>query len=230
MSDSRLRGLIDRIRRLYADRADINKDISEVFTEGKALGYDTKIMRQLLKRMGMKAEDRDAADEMLERYEADVGIAGSATPHVDMAPPAKREAFTAPPNASSEDRLRAIISQVLTMRAERVEMTQTIGLELKKARAAGFDPRKITEACMWLERCDKHGRDQMLASEELFQIYRDIGDGPKPEVKVEGDSKLVAMFAGEQQQVEKKAPTLKQRQVSDAIAFAQISRRMRGLK
>ncbi|MGF7152495.1 DUF2312 domain-containing protein [Novosphingobium gossypii] len=227
MSDDRLRGLVQRIQRLQAERADISKDISDVFSEAKAVGYDTRIIRQLLKRLAMRSEDRHEADEMLERYEADVGITGSSTPHVDMAP-RHREPFVAPAGATSEEQLRAIISKMLELRAERVEMNAGMALELKRARSAGFDPRKIVEACMWIEKCDKHGRPQMLAAEELFQIYREIGEGPRPEPRVEGDSKLVEMFAGPAP-AEKKAPTLKQRKVSDALAYAQISRKNRGL-
>lgn len=227
MTDDRLRGLVRSIQAYDEEIADAVSGRRGVYDQAKAMGYDPRTIRNLIRRMRMAREDRDAADELLAGYEAAMGIAGPATPAADAGPVRKRETFTAPPNATSEEQLRAIISRVLELRAERVELGQTIRLELKKARACGFDPRKITEACMWLERCDKHGRDRMLASEELFQIYREIGEGPRPEMKVEGDSKLVAMFAGPAQ-ADKKAPTLKQRQVSDAIAYAQISRRNRG--
>ncbi|WP_408585937.1 DUF2312 domain-containing protein [Novosphingobium sp.] len=228
MTDDRLRGLVQRIQRIDEEIADLGKDRSDVFSEAKALGYDTKIIRQVLKRMRMRPEDRSEADAMLERYESAVGVAGSEAAHVDMGP-RRRETFVAPANATSEEQLRAIIARVLELRAERSETGKTIQLELRKARACGFDPVKISEACRWLEKCDQHGRDRMMASEELFQIYREIGDGPQPEMKVEGDSKLVAMFAGAEP-APKKAPTLKQKQVGDAIALAAISRMNRGLR
>lgn len=227
--DDRLRGLIQRVRNLEDERADINKDIGDVFSEAKALGYDTRIMRQLLKRMRMRPEDRSEADAMLERYEEAIGVDGPEQAHVDMAP-RRRDTYVAPPDATTEQQLRAIIAKVLELRAERTETGKTIALELRKARSLGFSPVKITEACRWLEKCDQHGRDRMMDAEELYRIYREIGEGPQPELKVEGDSKLVAMFAGADAQAPKKAATLKQKQVGDAIALAAIARMNRGIR
>lgn len=159
---------------------------------------------------------------ILSTYESAVGADGEGA-KVDMAGRKPRERFVAPQGASSEEQLRAIISRMLELRAERNEMGQTIRLELRKARACGFDPVKITEACRWLEKCDANGRDRMIASEELYQVYREIGEGPRPEPKMEGDSKLVAMFAGADAAPQRKAPTLKQKHASDAVALAQAS-------
>ncbi|MED5546113.1 MAG: GapR family DNA-binding domain-containing protein [Pseudomonadota bacterium] len=229
MSDDRLRNLVRAIQAYNIEIGDAIDGRRGVYEQAKAMGYDTKTIRNLVRRMRMNGADRDAADELLAQYEADMGIAGSAPAHADAGPPAKREKFVAPKGASSEQQLRAIISRVLELRCDRGEVNDTIKLELKKAKAAGFDPRKIQEACLWLEKCDRHGRDMMLASEELFQIYRDIGDGPQPAPKVDGDSKLVAMFAGPSSaEGEKKPASQKLRQVNDALAAAQISRMMRG--
>lgn len=228
-ADGRLRGLISRVRNLEDERADLNKDIADVFNEAKALRYDTRIMRQLLKRMRMRPDDRSEADAMLERYESAIGMEGPETPHVDMAP-RKRDTYIAPPDASTEQQLRAIIAKVLDLRTERTETGKTITLELRKARSLGFSPIKITEACRWIEKCDQHGRERMMDAEELYRIYREIGEGPQPELQIEGDSKLVEMFASGPSEGPKKATTIKQRQVGDAIAFAQISRMNRGIR
>jgi hypothetical protein len=58
-------------------------------------------------------------------------------------------------------------------------------------------------------------------------MYREIGEGPQAAPEVMGDSKLVAMFASGPA-APAKAPTLKQKQVGDAIALAQIARMNRG--
>ncbi len=227
--DDRLRGMMQQIMRFEDERADINKDIGDVFSEAKSLGYDMRIMRQALKRARMRPEDRSEADAMLERYEVAIGTDGVEHARVDMAP-RKRDSYVAPPDASTEQQLRAIIAKVLELRAERGEVGKTIQLELRKARACGFSPVKITEACRWIEKCDEHGRDRMMDADELYRIYREIGEGPQPEVKVEGDSKLVAMFAGGDAAAPKKAATLKQKQVGDAIALAAIARMNRGIR
>lgn len=225
--DPRLLGILRGIMALEDERADINSDISDRYAEAKALGYDTRIMRQLKKRLRMRPEDRDEDDALLNAYEAAVGMAGSGEARASE-PRRRPRNFTAPPNASSEEQLRAIICRILEMRGERSDMTKAIAIELRKARAAGFSPVKIAEACRWLEKCDAHGRERMLEAEELFQIYRDIGEGPKPEVTVEGDSKLVAMFAAPGGAAPTKAASAKVKGISDAIAMAQISRMNRG--
>ena len=45
IAGERLRSLIERIERLEEDRAAIAGDIREVYAEGKAAGFDAKIMR-----------------------------------------------------------------------------------------------------------------------------------------------------------------------------------------
>lgn len=227
MSDERLRGLVRAIQSYSTEIADAVAGRRAVYDQAKAMGYDTRTIRNSIRRMAMNPEDRDAADQLLADYECKLGVEGSATPLADARPARKRERFVAPPDASAEDQLRGFITRVLELRGERGGIGDAIKLELRKAKAAGFDTRKITEACMWLEKCDRHGREQMLLSEELYQIYRDIGDGPPPEIKVQGDSKLVEMFTAPAPEA-KKEPSQKLRQVSDAIAAAQISRMMRG--
>ena len=51
----RLRSLIERIERLMEERAALNNDIREVYAEGKAAGFDVKIMRQLIRLRQMEA-------------------------------------------------------------------------------------------------------------------------------------------------------------------------------
>ena len=45
----RLRQFIERIERLEEERKGIGGDIREVYSEAKALGFDPKIMRQIVK-------------------------------------------------------------------------------------------------------------------------------------------------------------------------------------
>ena len=49
IAGERLRSLIERIERLEDDRAAIAGDIREVYAEGKAAGFDAKIMRQVIR-------------------------------------------------------------------------------------------------------------------------------------------------------------------------------------
>ncbi len=45
----RLKSLIERIERLEEERAALTGDIREVYAEAKSAGYDTKVMRQIVR-------------------------------------------------------------------------------------------------------------------------------------------------------------------------------------
>ncbi|MDT0574613.1 DUF2312 domain-containing protein [Croceicoccus sp. F390] len=72
--DDRLRLLIERIERLEEEKKGIADDIRDVYAEAKAVGYDAKIMRQIVRLRKMKADDRREMDMVLETYKAALGI------------------------------------------------------------------------------------------------------------------------------------------------------------
>ena len=78
IAGERLRSLIERIERLLEDRAAINNDIREVYAEGKAAGFDVKIMRQLIRLRKMEEADRDEQETLLELYRRAIGMDASA--------------------------------------------------------------------------------------------------------------------------------------------------------
>ena len=73
-TDDRLRLLIERIERLEEEKKGIADDIKDVYAEGKAVGYDPKIMRTIVRLRRMKPDDRREADALLETYKAALGI------------------------------------------------------------------------------------------------------------------------------------------------------------
>ena len=75
IAGERLRSLIERIERLLEERAAINSDIREVYAEGKAAGFDVKIMRQLIRLRQMEEADRDEQETLLELYRRAIGMA-----------------------------------------------------------------------------------------------------------------------------------------------------------
>lgn len=135
-------------------------------------------------------------------------------------------------NPETEARLRAIIRRVLNLRQERAGITQDIAGVIKEARFAGFDGTKIGEVCRWLEKCDKHGRDAMLQAEELFELYREVAEGPSApvaEMFAEArDKALAEMFAGPPQDTKDKALTRRVKAAQNAAAMAQAARIARG--
>ena len=57
-TDDRLRLLIERVERLEEEKKGIADDIRDVYAEAKAVGYDAKIMRQIVRLRKMKPDDR----------------------------------------------------------------------------------------------------------------------------------------------------------------------------
>jgi len=74
VSADQLRLLIERVERLEEEKKGISDDIRDVYAEAKAQGYDSKIMRQIVKLRRMEKHHRDEADALLETYRAALGI------------------------------------------------------------------------------------------------------------------------------------------------------------
>ena len=73
-SDDRLRLLIERIERLEEEKKGIADDIRDVYAEAKAVGYDAKIMRQIVRLRKMKPDDRSEQEMVLETYKNALGM------------------------------------------------------------------------------------------------------------------------------------------------------------
>lgn len=70
-----LRLYIERIERLEAEKKTISRDISDVYAESKANGYDTKAMRAVVKLRKMETHARQEMDALLETYRNALGLA-----------------------------------------------------------------------------------------------------------------------------------------------------------
>ena len=64
----RLRSFIERIERLEDERAGIAGDIREVYSEAKGAGFDTKIMRQVVRLRKLDDHARQEQDMVLGTY------------------------------------------------------------------------------------------------------------------------------------------------------------------
>ena len=73
-TDDRLRLLIERIERLEEEKAGIADDIKDVYLEAKAVGYDAKIMRQIVRLRKMKPDDRAEMETILDLYKSALGM------------------------------------------------------------------------------------------------------------------------------------------------------------
>lgn len=65
---SKLNSLLDRIDRLDEEKRQLTQDQKEVFTEAKAMGFNTKIMRIVLRRRRMDATELEEQDALVDLY------------------------------------------------------------------------------------------------------------------------------------------------------------------
>lgn len=112
-----LRLLIERIERLEEEKKGVGDDIKDAYLEAKATGYDTKIMREIIRLRKMDPNDRQEMQAVLQTYLAALGM--------DCAPGQTREMFQghdgrpapstpAPaPNAEESERFMAALHLVV---------------------------------------------------------------------------------------------------------------------
>jgi len=63
-----LRQIVARIERLEEEKAALGEDIKQVYAEAKAHGFDTKILRQVIKLRRMDKADRAELETLVELY------------------------------------------------------------------------------------------------------------------------------------------------------------------
>ena len=73
-ADERLRLLIERIERLAEEKQNIADDVKDVYTEAKAVGYDPKIIREIVKFRKMKPDDLRERNAILQTYASALGL------------------------------------------------------------------------------------------------------------------------------------------------------------
>lgn len=73
-TDDRLRLLLERVERLEEEKKGIADDIKDVYLEAKAVGYDVKIMRQLVRERKRKPDDRREHYALLATYANALGL------------------------------------------------------------------------------------------------------------------------------------------------------------
>ena len=70
----RLRSLVERVEHLEEEKQALSGDIREVFAEAKGAGFDTKIMRQVIKLRKMEQDDRQEQEHLLDLYKRALGL------------------------------------------------------------------------------------------------------------------------------------------------------------
>ena len=74
VAGDRLKSFIERIERLEEEKRALAEDIKEVYAEAKGTGFDTKIMRQIIKIRKMDKDDLDEQETLLDVYKRALGM------------------------------------------------------------------------------------------------------------------------------------------------------------
>ena len=69
-----LRSLVERVERLEEEKSALTADIREVYSEAKGQGFDTKIMRQVVRLRKMDRADRQEQEAVLDLYLSALGM------------------------------------------------------------------------------------------------------------------------------------------------------------
>lgn len=69
IDNAKIKSFIERIERLQEEKAGIAEDIKNVFAEAKGTGYDTAVIREVLKRRKKSREDLAEWDSLVAAYE-----------------------------------------------------------------------------------------------------------------------------------------------------------------
>lgn len=69
-----LRSFVERIERLEEEKQSLASDIRDVYGEAKAMGFDTKALRQIVRERAQDVQARDEFEAILDTYRAALGM------------------------------------------------------------------------------------------------------------------------------------------------------------
>lgn len=69
-----LKSLVERIERLEEEKVSLTNDVSEVYAEAKSNGFDTKIMREVVRLRKLDKADRQEHEAILDLYLSALGM------------------------------------------------------------------------------------------------------------------------------------------------------------
>jgi uncharacterized protein (UPF0335 family) len=73
-SNSQLKAIVERIEHINEEIKGLSDDRSDIFSEAKGNGFDTKALRKIIALRKLSSEDRAAQDQILETYMNALGM------------------------------------------------------------------------------------------------------------------------------------------------------------
>lgn len=83
VAGAKLRAFFERIERMEEEKKAIADDIKEIFAEAKGNGFDTKIMRVMMRRRKQDAVERAEHDALVHLYSKALGMKSPADTETD---------------------------------------------------------------------------------------------------------------------------------------------------
>ena len=77
VAQDQIRTIIERIERMEEEKRAITDDIKEIYAEAKGNGFDTKVLRQIVRIRKQDASERMEQEALLELYMAALGMAAA---------------------------------------------------------------------------------------------------------------------------------------------------------
>jgi uncharacterized protein (UPF0335 family) len=74
VAGAQIRAFIERIERMEEEKAAVATDIKEIYAEAKGNGYDTKVLRIIVRRRKQDANERMEQEALLDIYEHALGM------------------------------------------------------------------------------------------------------------------------------------------------------------
>ena len=74
VAQDQLRAFIERIERMEEEKKAISDDIKEIYAEAKGNGFDTKVLRQIVRIRKQDANERLEQEALLDLYMSALGM------------------------------------------------------------------------------------------------------------------------------------------------------------
>lgn len=74
IAGGQLRSIVERIERMEEEKAGVAADIKEIYSEAKGNGFDTKVIRKLVRLRKIDRAEREEQEAILELYMSALGM------------------------------------------------------------------------------------------------------------------------------------------------------------
>lgn len=74
IDSDRLMSIVGRIEKLEQEKKDVAENIKDVYTEAKSSGFDSKILRQVVRMRSMDHDKLEEMDHLIDLYRRALGV------------------------------------------------------------------------------------------------------------------------------------------------------------